>query len=174
MLMKMLEAGGMTILADGLRTPDDDNPQGYYEYEPVKRIQTDASWLDFAEGKAVKILSHLLSYLPDTKTYNVIFMKRDLAEVVASQNAMLARMGKPKSPVSDVKLMELFEKQLVEVTAWLEQQKHIDVLYLNYQDIIQHPFDNVRKIQHFLKDIHRLDIEKMVKTVDRSLYRQKK
>ena len=36
MMMKMLEAGGMQILTDNLRTADENNPKGYYEYERVK------------------------------------------------------------------------------------------------------------------------------------------
>ena len=112
MLMKMLEAGGMDILADDVRIPDDDNPQGYYEYEKVKNMKNDTQWLGLAEGKAVKIVSHLLHHLPDTKTYKVIFMKRNLEEVIASQNKMLERTGKPMSPVNDAKLIDLFENHL--------------------------------------------------------------
>ena len=32
MMMKMLEAGGMQVLTDNIRTPDEDNPKGYYEF----------------------------------------------------------------------------------------------------------------------------------------------
>ena len=38
MLMKMLEAGGVPIVTDGLRTADEDNPKGYYELERVKNL----------------------------------------------------------------------------------------------------------------------------------------
>lgn len=171
--MKMLEAGGMNILVDEVRTPDDDNPQGYYEYENVKNMKDATQWLDLAEEKAVKIVSHLLHHLPDTKTYKIIFMKRNLEEVIASQNTMLERTGKPMSPVSDAKLLDLFEKHLVEIETWLKKQKHIDVLYLNYKEVINHPLDSTRKIQHFLRDIQTLDPEKMAKAVDRTLYRQR-
>jgi hypothetical protein len=173
MMMKMLEAGGMNILTDEVRAPDDDNPQGYYEYENVKNMKDDTQWLDLAAGKAVKIVSHLLPHLPDTKTYKAIFMKRNLEEVIASQNKMLERTGKPMSPVNDAKLIDLFEKHLVEIETWLKKQEYIEVLYLNYKDIINHPLDNACKIQHFLKDSHILEPEKMAKAVDRTLYRQR-
>jgi len=173
MMMKILEAGGMDILVDDVRTPDDDNPQGYYEYENVKNMKDETQWLDLAEGKAVKIVSHLLHHLPDTKTYKVILMKRNLEEVIASQNKMLKRTGRPMSPVSDAKLLNLFEKHLGEIETWLKKQKHIEVLYLNYKDVINHPLNNARKIQHFLRDIQTLDPEKMTKTVDKTLYRQR-
>ncbi len=173
MMMKMLEAGGMSILVDNVRTPDDDNPQGYYEYENVKNVKDDTQWLELAEGKAVKIVSHLLHHLPDTKTYKVIFMNRNLEEVIVSQNKMLKRTGKPISPVSDAKLLDLFEKHLVKIETWLKKQKHIGILYLNYKDVINHPLDNAHKIQHFLRNICLLDTEKMEKTVDKTLYRQR-
>jgi hypothetical protein len=46
MMMKMLEAGGVPIMTDALRTADIDNPKGYYEYERVKELEkeTDKSY----------------------------------------------------------------------------------------------------------------------------------
>ena len=82
MMMQMLEAGGMNVLTDGLRTADEDNLKGFFEYEKVKALKTDQSWLPEARGKAVKIISELLKYLPDTHTYRIIFMRRALKEVL--------------------------------------------------------------------------------------------
>src|SRR5213593_4363024 len=103
MAMKMLEAGGMPILADGIRTPDISNPKGYYEFEPVKGLDKggDVAWLAEARGKAVKIISFLLTWLPEHYDYRVIFMQRDLREVLASQNAMLAHRGEPSGSAAD-------------------------------------------------------------------------
>ena len=103
MAMKMLEAGGMPILADGIRTADISNPKGYYEYEPVKELDKggDVAWLAEARGKAVKIISFLLTWLPETYDYRVIFMQRDLREVLASQNAMLAHRGEAPGAADD-------------------------------------------------------------------------
>src|SRR6266567_4048665 len=63
LMMQMLRAGGMPLLTDDLRPADVDNPNGYWEYEPVKRLQQDNSWISKAEGKAVKVVSALLQYL---------------------------------------------------------------------------------------------------------------
>ena len=54
--MQMLHAGGVPVLTDSLRAADTDNPRGYLEFERVKQIKTDKSWLDDAAGKAVKIV----------------------------------------------------------------------------------------------------------------------
>ena len=92
-MMKMLEAGGMDVVVDHIRKADEDNPLGYYEFEKVKRIKEDASWLDDTRGKVFKMVSMLLYDLPADRQYRVIFMKRKMAEMLASQRRMLDRKG---------------------------------------------------------------------------------
>ena len=91
MMMQMLEAGGLEILTDRIRSADESNPQGYYELERVKDLDKggDPSWLEDARGKTVKIIAFLLRYLPENLNYRIIFMQRDLEEIVASQANML-------------------------------------------------------------------------------------
>ena len=86
MMMKMLEAGGLETLTDEIREPDEDNPKGYCEFERVKALDKDEEklWLTEVQGKGIKIISELLRQLPGTYFYKVIFMDRDLEEVVAS------------------------------------------------------------------------------------------
>src|SRR5512136_2813877 len=95
MLMKMLEAGGLTLVTDGQRTADEDNPKGYYEVERVKDLanETDRAWLNAARGKGIKVISYLLKSLPADLNYKVLFIRRDLDEILASQKKMLARRG---------------------------------------------------------------------------------
>ena len=82
LMMQMLKAGGLEILSDDNRQADSDNPKGYLEYEPVKALRRDNTWLQMAQGKAVKIISSLLPYLHRDLSYQIIFMKRPLAEVI--------------------------------------------------------------------------------------------
>src|SRR6516162_10352886 len=96
MMMRMLEAGGMPILSDNIRRADADNPNGYYEFEPVKHLSQDSSWLRDAYGKAVKMVYRLLYELPLEHKYKVLMINRRIEEVVASQDAMLQHMGKDK------------------------------------------------------------------------------
>jgi len=51
MMMQMLDKGGYEVLTDKLREPDNNNPKGYYEYEPVKKMMVDKSWLPEATGE---------------------------------------------------------------------------------------------------------------------------
>ncbi len=78
LMMQMLDRGGIEVITDEIRTADTDNPRGYYEFERVKKIKEDASWLPAARGKAVKMVSQLLYELPASEQYLVIFMERDM------------------------------------------------------------------------------------------------
>jgi hypothetical protein len=172
MMMQMLEAGGMDVLTDRIRKSDDDNPRGYFELEAVKRLSKDHGCLDDAEGKCVKVISELLKYLPQQYRYRVIFMQRNMEEIIASQNAMLMRKGKPTGNAGDEKLSQLFQRHLEQVMAWMEQQPNIDVLYVNYNEILKNPKEGVRKMGIFLGSI--LDLERMAGAVDEALHRQRR
>ena len=97
MLMNMLEAGGLTIVTDEVRTPDEDNPAGYFEHERVKDLEkeTDKSWVREARGKVVKVISHLLPSLPDDNFYRVILARRELTEVIVSLHGYTIRDARP-------------------------------------------------------------------------------
>jgi len=171
LMMQMLKAGGMEVLTDNIRKADEDNPKGYYEFEPVKKTREDPSWLNRAEGKVVKMVSMLLYDLPSDRQYKIIFMKRRMAEVLASQARMLERQGKHRTEEDDRKIGRLFEEHLAEIEEWLAQQKNMEVLYISYNDIISDPLANAQKINRFLGN--HLDIEKMSAVVDPALYRQR-
>jgi hypothetical protein len=170
MMMSMLAAGGMDIVTDHIRQADADNPQGYFELERVKKIKEDASFLDETHGKAFKMVSMLLRDLPPNKHYNIIFMRRDMAEVLASQNIMLKRRGKNPS-TDDRKMAQPFARHLDETTAWLNAQPHIDVLYVHYNDVMRHPLASAEKVKRFLGN--RLDPHKMAAVFDQALYRNR-
>jgi len=170
MMMKMLEAGGMDVAVDNIREADEDNPKGYYELEKVKDIKNDYSWLDNVQGKVVKMVSMLLYELPSTRDYNIIFMQRDIGEILASQRTMLQRKGN-RSDINDEEMGKLFNRHLEEIENWLVGRKNIRILYINYNDVIEDPRKISQVISHFLNKA--LNIEKTVETVDGSLYRQK-
>jgi hypothetical protein len=170
MMMRMLEAGGMDVAVDNIREADEDNPKGYYELEKVKDIKNDYSWLDNVQGKVVKMVSMLLYELPSTRDYNIIFMQRDIGEILASQRTMLQRKGN-RSDINDEEMGKLFNRHLEEIENWLAGQKNMRVSYISYKNVIEDPRNIAQVINHFLNET--LNIEKMVETVDRSLYRQR-
>lgn len=173
MMMKMLEAGGVAIMTDNQRAADENNPKGYYEYERVKQLKKgDYAWLNDAHGKAVKIISALLEQLPDEHTYKIIFMRRNMNEILASQRQMLIRLGEATDKVSDEKLADLYQKHLDKVEAWLGQQTHMKVLFVSYNDILADPQANLIRINQFFGN--RLDMQRMMPVVDKGLYRERR
>jgi hypothetical protein len=171
MMMRMLDSGGMEVVVDNIRKPDQDNPAGYYEFEKVKKIKDDSTWLDSIYGKVVKMVSMLLYSLPSDKPYKVIFMKRDMTEILISQKIMLERK-RAKDAKSDEEMAGCFIKHLNEIEKWLGEQTNMNVLYVNYNDIVENPVKNARLVNEFLEC--NLNIEKMAEAVDKSLYRNRK
>ena len=171
MMMQMIQAGGMLLLFDNIRKPDKDNPNGYYEFENVKQIRTDISWLDDAEGKALKMVYSLLYDLPKNRDYKVIFMKRNMEEILSSQFLMLKRMGRDVNRFDKFKLKDTFEAQIEKITTWLREWANVDTIHVSYNSVIQDPEENALRINYFLAG--KLSTDKMIRAVDASLYRQK-
>jgi hypothetical protein len=172
MMMQILQAGGLEVLTDHVRTADEDNPKGYYEFERVKKLKDgDTHWVKEAQGKVVKIISALLEYLPKDQNYKTIFMLRDFDEILASQKQMLIRRGEPTDKVSDEALSATFQKHLSAVKTWLAQQQNMEVFFANYKDLLQNPEPFLVEVVAFL-DIP-LDKQAMLEIPDRKLYRQR-
>ncbi len=171
MMMKMLAAGGMTIVTDYHRTADDDNPKGYFEFERVKQLEQDTSWLPEARGKAVKIIAALLKHLPRGYHYRVIFMRRNIHEVLASQRKMLIRRGESADAVSDDRMAELFGRHVAQIEAWIATQHNMDVLYVHYGAVLASPSGEAARVNRFLGG--ELAEGRMAEAVDPSLHRQR-
>ncbi len=171
MMMRMLEAGGISSLTDQVRTADTDNPHGYYELEEVKQLRNgNIIWLAEAKGKVVKIISELLKNLSPAHTYKIIFMQREMNEILASQRQMLIRRGKQQNNISDAEMAKLFDKHLKSVMAWIHEQPNIEVIYVSYNETLKNPTEQVKIINQFLGNV--LDENRMVSMIDPTLYRQ--
>jgi hypothetical protein len=169
LMMQMLDRGGIPVVTDNVRGADPDNPRGYYEWERVKTIKRDASWLPGLRGKAVKIISQLLYELPANHRYRVVFMERDLDEVVPSQEKMLARLGKAAAPGPEIRRQ--YVGHLERLREWLAAQRYIEVLYVRYDDVMRHPEEQAARIAAFLGG--RADPARMTEAIDASLYRNR-
>lgn len=167
MMMQMLDSGGLDILQDTHREADVSNPKGYYEYEPVKALYKDNSWLDKAQDKAIKIVAPLLKYLDSQYRYKVIFMNREIHEVVQSQQKMLGK----KSDDFPIHLYNQFQRLLKSVTGWQKMEPGVEVLYVNHREVIEDPLKVAQQVAKFIG--HPLDINAMAAVVDPELYRNK-
>jgi hypothetical protein len=170
LMMQMLENGGVEVVTDRVRSADTDNPRGYYEFEQVKTIKRDASWLPAMRGKAFKMVSQLLYDLPASETYRIVFMERDLEETLLSQQKMLTRLGRTAAPREQMK--RAYALHLERLHEWLSLQGNIKVFPLRYNDLVERPREQTERVAEFIGG--KRDVEAMVKTVDLSLYRNRK
>jgi hypothetical protein len=171
MMMRMLQLGGLPVLTDEQRTPDDDNPNGYFEFEAVKQTAEDASWLEGSEESAVKMVYRLLYDLPKDRRYRVLFMRRNLDEVLASQQVMLNRHG-VKDDVSQAQMLKLFRAEIDSFYKWVGEQTHIELIDVDYNRVLSDPRRELERVNEFLGGA--LNVDQMVGGVDESLYRNRK
>ncbi len=173
MTMQMLAAAGVAVVTDGVRKPGEDNPKGYYEDERVKDLhkdKQDGAWVRDARGKAIKIISFLLKDLPETNNYKVIFMRRDLSEVLASQQKMLDRRGEDND-TDDEKMLEVWKNHLWKVTYLMTHADRFELLNVPYREVVAKPIEQARRIKDFLG--LSVDPEQMAGAVDEKLYRNR-
>ena len=171
MVMKMLSAGGVEIVTDNLRKPDIDNPEGYYEFEKVKRLKDDCSWLSDSKGKAVKIISHLLYYLPNSFDYKILFVRRKMEEILASQRKMFERLQKAPDKIDDLVLSRKFNVHLANIQRWIKGKNNMECLNLNYGETIRDPIGQAKKIVGFLG--RSLSVDAMTGVINPDLYRNR-
>jgi tetratricopeptide (TPR) repeat protein len=172
MMMQMLDRGGLPVFTDGVREKDENNPRGYYEHEAVKTLARNKKWLSQAEGKAVKVIAQLLPLLPPKYRYKVIFMERDLNDVLASQRKMLRRLGKrTEDDLYPVKLMETYRQQVEAVKDWAGSRNNVEILYVSHRETLEAPFETALTVNGFLGGM--LLPERMAGAVDDRLHREK-
>lgn len=173
MMMRMLSAGGLQVMTDEQRASDDDNPLGYFELEAVKRLDQDNAWFGDATGKVVKVIHMLLPHLPADCPCRVVFMDRDLHEVIASQAVMLERRGQEGAAVKPEVLAGIFERQIAKTRDVLSARADTEVLRVSYADTVADPGPTAEALCSFLQP-PALDAEAMRAAVDPTLYRQRK
>jgi LPS sulfotransferase NodH len=171
MMMKMLAEGGLQVLTDSIRSADDDNPNGYFELEVVKQLaEGQKEWLANADHKLVKVISALLEHLPPEHHYKVLFMERQIPEILASQRKMLARRNET-SNVSDAEMESQFREHLKVIKYWLARQPNMEVMYVDYNRMMANPDELCPRIVDFLG--MPLDVEKMRSVPNEKLYRNR-
>jgi len=171
MMMKMLAEGGVPILTDAIRGADDDNPNGYYEFEAVKKLpEGQSQWLADANHKAVKIISALLEHLPANYRYKIIFMEREPREILASQQKMLANRNE-KSAIGDAEMQEQFQKHLAAIKYWLARQPNMEVMYVDYNKMMAGPEQYCQAIADFMAIP--VEVSKMLAVPNERLYRNR-
>jgi hypothetical protein len=171
MMMKILAEGGLSVVADQSRTADEDNPNGYFELELVKQMsEGNVGWLADAGGKVVKVISGLLENLPQEYFYKVIFMEREIKEILASQHKMLAHRNE-ELKATDIEIERQFQTHLSALKPWLIRQPNMEVLYINYNALLVDPELFCKRLIEFTSTP--LDLDRMLSVPTRDLYRNR-
>lgn len=153
LMMQMLQAGGLEAMTDGVRKADEDNPEGYFEWEEIKRLPRNPRLIEKARGKAVKVISMLLRSLPRRHRYKVIFMRRPVAEIVASQRKLRERIGGGAPPEQDAaRLANIQEAHAAEILDALRHAPNVELIEVGFRDLIADPLDGARRVAAFLGD----------------------
>lgn len=171
MMMRMIEHGGIPVIVDNVRQADEDNPRGYYEFEPVKKTKQDASWVADSPGKCVKMVYRLLYDMPADHHYRVLFMRRNIDEVLKSQEIMLERQGKGGGGLSDDQFKKMFIAEIDKCLNWMTDQPNFEHIEVNYNDMLKDALPLIARIDQFLEG--GLNQEKMADVVDPSLWRNR-
>jgi len=175
LMMQLLSAGGLEAVTDNLRKADDHNRHGYYEYEQVKSLHKDASWVKALIGKGpVKVVVPQLFYLPPGFNYKIIFMNRNLDEIVNSQQEMLSNGLSDVSTHNANQLKTAFSNFLTKFNSFCESP-NIEVLNLDYHDFAMGNeaviYPELSKIKNFLHAD--LEVESMYRAIDPDCYHSK-
>jgi hypothetical protein len=172
MMMKILESAGIPLLTDGFRVADEDNPKGYYEYERVKNLaEGDTAWLHEAHGRAVKIISALLPYLPLDYMYRIIFMQRKISEILASQRKMLINRASDPNSVSDTEITASYQRHLKKIEMWLKSTSNVQYIVIDYNLLLSAPESHLMQLNGFFGGT--LDMKSMIEGIDPILYRNR-
>ncbi len=169
LMMQMLANAGLEPVTDSLREADTDNPRGYFEFEPVKKLKSDSSWLPQCRGKVIKVISQLLFDLPSTENYRVIFMRRNIDEILASQEKMLRRLGRQGADPEMIRLS--YAKHIEAIERWRSWQANMKWLEVSYNVLLQDPQVALTELPNFLG--HEFQAESLIEAIDPSLHRNK-
>jgi tetratricopeptide (TPR) repeat protein len=154
LMMRMLDAAGVPVMADGQRNADIDNPEGYYEWETIRKLPRKPEILREANGKAIKVISMLLPALPRRHRYKIVFMDRPIAEVVASQVKMIRRRervtGKTGPAADPNQMAQMLGEHRETLIRQMKEAKGFELLIVDYPDLVRSPDTWVEKVHEFL------------------------
>ncbi|MDH7517874.1 MAG: sulfotransferase [Candidatus Thermoplasmatota archaeon] len=170
MIMQILQAGSIPIAYDTKRQSDENNPKGYYELEGgkiINKLIDKTLPLEKYRGKFIKITAYGLKYLPPGK-YKIIYTERNIEEILDSMEKMTGKKDEKREETKKV-----FTKLNNTIKKMMTNRDDIEVLYINYNNIISNPEQNIREIIKFL-GLSDKNITQMIQTVDKKLYRQRR
>ena len=170
MLMQILHAGSIPTMFDSSRKPDRNNPKGYYELvggKIINRLMEGSFPFEKHKGSFIKITAYGLKYLPNGR-YKIIYSERNIEEILDSMEKMADIKDEERE-----KTRKAFMKLNIMMKEIITQREDIDVLFVNYNEILTDPENEIGKILAFL-GTSEVDVDSMIQAIDKKLYRQRR
>ena len=171
LMMQILNDAGYDIFSDGVRLPDENNLKGYFEYERVKALAKDNSWMSEAEGKTIKIIAQLLQYVPDLYQYRIIYMERNMDEIINSQNKMLSRLNIIKPFNTNDVLKNVYSRQTENILKVMAAKPNVQLLKVSYNGLIEKEKFVIKSLINFSEN--KITESNILNCIDKSLYRER-
>lgn len=171
MLMQILHAGGVPMAFDNsTRPPDENNPRGYFELEGgkiINKLMEETFSLEDFKGQFIKITAYGLKFLTPGH-YRVIYSERNIEEILDSMEKMARIEDTSRSDTREVfiKLNKMIKDLIL-------NRDDMDVLLVNYNQILKNPKDSIQKIHDFLNSAD-FGLEEMLSCIDQKLYRKRR
>ena len=169
LMMQILEAAGIPPFTDHKRVADDSNRKGYYEHGQVSALLSspNRAWLKESRGRAIKIVAPLLAGLPaklrnagaqpEPLHYRVVFMERDMEEILQSQDTMLRRLGKtPAAGETTPDISKAYRQHLRRAKGWCASHG-VHALGVSYENLVHRPEEILPQLAAFLGTPDKLD-----------------
>jgi len=167
LMMQMLRAGGIRILHDATRPPDQFNPKGYYESSRFRGLRVREIIPDLYYGYAVKVVSPSLFYLPTGYEYRVIYMMRDIIATLRSQDRIHGVEIDEGYETSLAHRSVVWQELREKAWSYVEKTPGFDGMRIWYEEVIEDPRLWAECIATFL-NLH-LDPKKMARAVSPGL-----
>lgn len=167
LMMQLFKAANASIATDSIREEDENNPKGYYELEAVKGIVKNNTFLKEYDGKAIKIVAPLVTFIDLSLEYRVVFILRDLDEVVQSQEKMV---GKDQQDQKE-KFKKMYALHIEKSRQFL-QAHAIPFIEIHHRELLQNPDNSLQRLIDFCG--WETPMAELKSVIDDSLYRNRK
>jgi tetratricopeptide (TPR) repeat protein len=159
-VLAALEEGGVDILrtSKGSGTKLGNAPA----FEEIIRLKKDDKRIQEARNKATLVYLQHLNNLPAFFEYKVIFIDRDVHELLATQTKAKAKV---KEGILPLKALAQFNEQLEKFNSWILSQPNVRSLTVEYNELLEHPTEYAEVIAEFLG--RELQIDKMAEVLQK-------
>jgi hypothetical protein len=119
-------------------------------------------WLRKVGNGCAVVSSQNLQALPMDHRYRLVFLRRNLGEVVVARLTRLARRGVDPLPAAD-RMLQRYQRHFRGLCVWLDSSPNVTVLHLCHEDLVRDHDSAVERVSAFLDSRRSPEIELAVR-----------